>query len=205
MTRLLIGTYRQRQHIEACLKSMDEHLKGVTDIVFVDDSGNPEHCQWLSQYGKVIEIPALGYTTAMKRLSEAAEGQAAFILEEDFTFLTDVNIDKLHEILWTRPYLAQIALLRGPHFPIEHQCGGLIEALQAKGNVFREVAGVIEHVATFTMNPALIRGEVWAAGWPSGRLSEERKRDQLRQMGFCFGHLPGIRVAHHGTRQGRDY
>jgi hypothetical protein len=205
MTRLLIGTYRQRQHIEDCLRSMDEHLKGVTDIVIVDDSGDTDHCAWLAQYGKVIQVGRQGYTVAMRHLSEAAEREAAFILEEDFTFTQDMHIDELVEILWHRPYLAQIALLRGPHFPIEHQFGGLIEALQYKGNEFKTVAGVIEHVATFTMNPALIRGEVWAAGWPIGRLSEERKRDQLRGKGYRFGFLPGIRVEHHGTRQGHGY
>lgn len=207
MTRVLVGTYRKRQHIEDCLRSMDEHLKGVSDVVLVDDSGDDAHRQWLAQYGKVIEVGGenMGYTKAMRVLSEAAEGKHAFILEEDFTFLEDVHLDELNEILWHRYYLAQIALLRGPHFPIEHQFGGVIEALKFKGHQFTEVYGVIEQYATFTMNPSLVRGEVWSAGWPTGRWSEERKRDQLVQLGYRFGYLPGIRVAHHGTREGRDY
>lgn len=208
MTRVLIGTYRQREHIEGCLRSMDEHLKGVSDVVFIDDSGDDEHREWLTTYGKVVAVGSqnMGYRKAMRVLSEEAQGQEAFVLEEDFTFLVDVHLDELSEILWYRHYLAQVALLRGPHFPIEHQHGGLIEALQAQGHQFNEVFGIIEQTATFTMNPSLVRGEVWAAGWPSvGQWTEEIKRDQLLGLGFRFGYLPGVRVAHHGERKGKGY
>lgn len=208
MTRVLIGTYRLREHIEDCLRSMDEHLKDVTDVVLVDDSGDDEHRGWLAQYGKVIPVGAqnMGYRHAMDALSNAAEGQPAFVLEEDFTFLVDVHLEELNEILWYRHYLAQVALLRGPHFPVEHQYGGLIEALQAKGHQFNEVFGIIEQTATFTMNPSLVRGEVWAAGWPRmGKWTEEIKRDQLLGLGYRFGYLPGVRVAHHGERKGKGY
>jgi hypothetical protein len=207
MCRVLIGSYRKRQHIEDCLKSMDAHLKGISDVVFIDDSGDTEHRGWLAQYGKVIEVGPvnMGYTKAMRVLSEAAEGEQAFILEEDFTFLEDIHLDQLSEILWYRYYLAQIALLRGSHFPVEHIHGGLIAALEHQGHRFIEVDGIIEQTATFTMNPSLVRGEVWAAGWPVGRWSEERKRDQLLGLGYRFGYLPGVRVEHHGTREGMGY
>ena len=205
MTRVLVGTYRKRLHIDACLASMDK-LKGVDDVVFIDDSGDPEHCQWLSQYGKVIDVGGKGYTVAMRHACEAAEGQECFWLEEDFTFLKHVNLAAMSEILYYRPYLAEISLLRGPHFPIEHHYGGVIEALKAKGHSFTEVHGVIEHTATFTMNPSLIRAEVFALGWPQhGRFTEEIKRDLLLRQGFRFGYLPGIAVAHDGIRSGHGY
>jgi hypothetical protein len=205
MTPVLIGTYRKRQHIETCLQSADAHLRGVSEIIFIDDSGDPEHSAWLAQYGKVVETGARGYTTAMKHLCAAAEGRQCFILEEDFTFLTDVHIDQLADILYHRPYLAQVALLRGPHFPIEHQHGGVIEALKAKGHQFCDVAGVIEHTATFTANPSLWRAHVFALGWPTAQWSEEVKGRQLVAAGYRFGYLPGIRVEHHGTRDGHGY
>lgn len=205
MTTLLIGTYRKRRHIETCLKSVDNHLRGHTEIIFIDDSGDPHHSTWLTQHGKVIETGARGYTTAMQHLCAAALGRQAFILEEDFELLTDVHIDELAEHLYHRPYLAQIALLRGPHFPVEHTHGGLIEALQAQGHRFHHVGGLIEHSATFTCNPSLWRADVFTSGWPHGRLSEELKRDQLKQRGYRFAFLPGIRVAHHGERQGHGY
>jgi hypothetical protein len=101
--------------------------------------------------------------------------------------------------------LAQIALLRGPHFPIEHEHGGVIEALKHQGHTFHNVAGIIEHTATFTANPSLWRADVFATGWPHGRLSEELKRDELLHRNYRFGYLPGIRVAHHGQREGHGY
>jgi hypothetical protein len=205
--RLIVGTYRKREHIEECLASVDEHLEGVSDIVFIDDSGDEQHREWLSQYGRVEPVghSPMGYYSAMTRVCAAAGRQPAMFLEEDFTFLTDVSLEEMNEILYHRPYLAQIALLRGPHFPIEHEHGGLIEALEARGYAFDHVHGIIEQHATFTCNPAVWRGEVFAMGWPMGKWSEERKRDELLSHGYRFAWLPGIRVAHHGERKGFAY
>lgn len=203
--RTLVGTYRKKLHIENCLKSVDQNVKGVTDLIFIDDSDDPETSTWLSQYGKVVEVGGRGYGAAMKAACHAAEGQQAFWLEEDFTINVPTNLLELSEILYHRPYLAQIALLRGPHFPIEHQHGGLIEALIFKGHTFTEINGVIEHSACFTGNPSVWRGEVFAAGWPTGHLSEEIKGRQLLSHGYRFGYLPGIRVTHSGERTGYDF
>ena len=205
MTPVLVGTYRKRTHIEACLRSLDANLTGFDELVFIDDSGDPEHSEWLAQYGKVVEVGRRGYTAAMLSMCQAANGRACFVMEEDFTLTAKVALASLHEILWYRPYLAQIALLRGPHFPIEHRCGGLIEALAAGGHRFDTVRGVIEHTATFTCNPSLWRADVFARGWPLGYYSEELKRDALIAAGYRFAHLPGIRCAHHGQRLGFGY
>lgn len=203
--RALIGTYRKQRHIPAALRSLEQHVTGITDLIFIDDSGDPDNSARLAQYGKVIETGAQGYGTAMKAACNAAENQQCLWWEEDFTALESVNLTQLSDILYHRPYLAEIALLRGPHFPIEHRHGGLIEALQAKGHQFNEVNGVIEHTACFTCNPSVWRGEVFAAGWPTGHLSEEIKGHQLAAAGYRFGYLPGIRVAHHGERSGYGY
>lgn len=203
--RLLIGTYRKREHIETCLASADRLLHGVTERIFIDDSGDPEHLDWLRQHGEVIDVGRKGYTAAMKQVCTAAQRDAAMFLEEDFTFLTHVYLDQMAEMLHHRPYLAQIALLRGPHFPIEHEHGGLIEALRHKGHQFHEVLGLLEHTATFTCNPAVWRGEVFAAGWPTGRWSEELKGKQLTRRGYRFAYLTGIRCAHDGQRKGFGY
>ena len=165
----------------------------------------PRQPAWLAQYGKVVEVGGQGYGAAMKAACHAAEGQQCLLWEEDFTALEPINLAEMSEILYHRPYLAQIALLRGPHFPIEHEQGGLLEALIHKGHTITEVGGVLEQTATFTANPAVWRGEVFAQGWPTGRLSEEIKRDILLGQGYRFGYLPGIRVQHHGERSGFDY
>jgi glycosyltransferase involved in cell wall biosynthesis len=203
--RCLLGTYRNKTHIPDALRSLDQYVTGITDIVFINDSPNPETSTWLSGYGKVVDVDGHGYGAAMKAACVAAEGQQCLWWEEDFTATQKIVLDDLSAILYHRPYLAQIALLRGPHFPIEHEHGGLLEALIYKGHTITEVNGVLEQTATFTANPSVWRGEVFGLGWPAGRLSEELKRDQLLNLGYRFGYLPGIRVEHHGERTGFDY
>jgi hypothetical protein len=203
--RILVGTYRGRVHVPDALRSIDQYVKGVDDLVFIEDSGDPDNAAWMSQYGKVIEVGRKGYSEAMKAACKAAEGQEAMWFEEDFTVIEPVDLQDLSEALYHRPYLAQIALLRGPHFPIEHQHGGVIEALIAKRHQFVDVLGVIEHTATFTANPSVWRADVLSTGWPSGRLSEDQKRDLLLKQGYRFGYLPGIKVQHSGERKGFGY
>jgi hypothetical protein len=203
--RALIGTYRNRVHVPDALRSLDQFVTGITDLVFIDDSGNADTSTWLAQYGKVVEVGGRGYNAAMKAACDAAEGQPCLWWEEDFTALVPVDLTHIAELLFHRPYLAQIALLRGPHFPVEHEHGGVIEALVAKGHTFTEVNGVIEQTATFTGNPSVWRGEVFRAGWPVGKWSEERKRDLLLRESYRFGYLPGIRVGHDGVRSGHSY
>lgn len=205
MSRVIIGTYRRHAHIEACLSSMDAHLGGVSDVVFIDDSGDDEFAHWLMQYGRVVALDRQGYSAAMRTACAAAQGNECFWLEEDFTFVQPVHLDELSETLYHRPYLAQVALLRGPHFEIEHRHGGLLEALVAQGHVMTEVNGVIEQTATFTSNPSLWRGEIWASGWPQGDWTEEQKRVELIAAGYRFGFLPGIKVNHTGIRSGHGY
>jgi glycosyltransferase involved in cell wall biosynthesis len=203
--RTIIGTYRKQQHIDTALRSLEQHVTGITDLVFIDDSGDPDNAARLTQHGKVIETGAQGYNAAMKAACDAAENQPCFWFEEDFQVITPINLNQLAEILHHRPYLAQIALLRGPHFPIEHHTGGLLQALKAKGHTINDVDGVLEQTATFTGNPSVWRAEVFNMGWPTGKLSEELKRDQLLAAGYRFGFLPGIRVTHHGQREGHGY
>jgi hypothetical protein len=206
--RVIVGTYRQREHVPAALASLDEFVTGADDLVFVDDSGDIENHLWLRQYGRVIDTGRVGYGGAMKMVCETAEGQESFFLEEDFTFLSPLNLAMLSDILAARPYLAQIALLRGPHFRAERRYGGVLEALRAK-RVNRpkitEVDGIIEQTVTFTCNPAVWRGEVFASGWPDGKWSEDTKTKLLVSEGYKFGYLPGIRVAHHGAHTGFGY
>ncbi|UDL15341.1 glycosyltransferase [Gordonia phage Kudefre] len=203
--RLIVGTYRKRAYIERALSSIDKHLKGITDIAFVDDSGDAEHSEWLRQYGHVVETGKRGYNAAMNAVCETAQGQEFMFWEEDFTMLEPVNLTHMSEILFHRPYLAQIALLRGPWFDVEHENGGLLEALVANGHKVELVDGVHEQTATFTCNPSVWRGSVSAAGWPAGRWSEERKRDELLRQGYRFGFMEGVKVDHDGERTGHDY
>lgn len=203
--RVIVGSYRKLNYLPRCIQSLKQHVVGVSDIVFVDDSGDAETHEWIRRHGTLVDVGGCGYGAAMKAACEAAEGEMAFWVEEDFSFLQEVRLGEIRQILHDRPYLAQIALLRGPHFEVEHEHGGVIEALKAKGHEFRDVQNVIEHRATFTGNPSVWRGSVFASGWPDCKWSEDAKRDQLLKQGYRFGYLPGIRVEHDGVRSGKNY
>ncbi|MEU7768623.1 hypothetical protein AB0B25_26440 [Nocardia sp. NPDC049190] len=182
--RLIIGTYRKRTYIERALASIDEHVHGVSDLVFVDDSGDAGHHGWLAQHGRVVDVGRRGYSAAMRAVCAAAEGQQFAFWEEDFTAIVDIDPEAMAEILYQRPYLAGVALLRQPWRRIEHEYGGLVEALEAQGHKFRNVDGVLEQTATFTCNPSVWRASVAADGWPAGSRSEDRKRDLLNRDGY---------------------
>lgn len=206
--RVIIGTYRKRDHVITALESLEEHVTGVDDLIFVDDSGDPENAAWLKQYGTVVETGQVGYGGAMSAVCVAAGGQEGFFLEEDFTFLRPLDLTELSDVLAERPHLAQIALLRGPHYRAEHRHGGVLEALRAKRanrHKITEVDGIIEQSVCFTCNPAAWRGEVFASGWPQGRWSEDTKTKLLVREGYWFGYLPDVRVAHHGEHAGFGY
>lgn len=203
--KLIIGTYRKQQYLPAAIESIYKHVTGISKIVFVDDSGDVDTHLWELEHGDVMSTGKSGYNAAMKAVCEAAGDEPFCFWEEDFRALEAINLDELGEQLAARPHLAQLALLRGPWFPIEHEHGGLIEALEAKGEQFDLIDGVLEQTATFTCNPSIWQAGVAAAGWPDGEWSEERKRDELLAAGYKFGFVPGIKVTHEGIRSGFGY
>jgi glycosyltransferase involved in cell wall biosynthesis len=203
---VIVGTYRKRDYIDELIQSVETKLVGITELVFVDDSGDEDHQEWLSGYGEVVANEQhCGYNMAMKAVCKRAGAEEFMFLEEDFTFNQKVNLPELSEILEARPHLAQIALLRQPWFPVEHDNGGLLEALVARGYDVEMVDGIWEQTATFTGNPAVWRAGVALTGWPDGKWSEDAKRDELLAQGDRFGYMPGVRVHHRGVRSGFGY
>jgi hypothetical protein len=47
--RAIIGTYRKSAYVERALRSLDKHVTGITDITFIDDSGDPDNEAWVAQ------------------------------------------------------------------------------------------------------------------------------------------------------------
>jgi hypothetical protein len=223
---LIIGTYRKRAYVERALASIDRHLTGVTRTVFVDDSGNAAHSRWLSQFGDVSQTLGRGYNAAMREVCRVAGNEPFMFFEEDFELLAPVDLDAMLAIIENDRQLAQLALLRGPHFPIEHEAGGVLEGLERRlgrskvdlrlhdhpvtvEEMNRGAMGrIIDYISqrgTFTCNPAVWAPGIAALGWPAGRWSEDKMRDRLLAEGLRFGFLPGIRVAHDGERSGHGY
>lgn len=227
---LIVLTNGRPECISKTIPSAREHLHGVAGMVIVDDSGDPVYGQWLEDEfiggpwdGKVLHLPEPhGYWRAMQYVWGLARHWAAtydtnafFLLEDDFTFNTNVDLDDLAGVLDAHPYLAQIALLRQPWFANEHAHGGLIGALQAQGQTFTEcMDGThwwIEHRACFTGNPCLIPRATFERDWPEGDWSESRFGRGLfadqRARGAYWGRLADPpRVEHIGrNRVGTAY
>ena len=203
--RVLVGTYRKRKHVEAALRSLEQNVSGVTDLVFIDDSGSKRNARWLANYGRVVEVGKKGFTAAYQAVCEAAEGQDCLILEEDFTFLVKVNLPELQEKLHKWSWLAQISLLRVPIFQEEIECGGIVEMFRRRGDNVVETEGLIVHRSNFSCNPSLWRGEVCEMGWPQVADSEVVHTRELVAKGYKFACLPGIGIEHHGKHSGFGY
>src|ERR1700686_730235 len=107
--RVLVGTYRKRKHVEAALRSLEQNVSGVTDLVFIDDSGSKRNARWLANYGRGVEVGKKGFTAGYQAGWEGGEGQGSFTLEEEFPFLVKVNLPELQEKLHKWSWLAQIS------------------------------------------------------------------------------------------------
>ncbi|MCZ9634720.1 glycosyltransferase [Rhodococcus sp. BH5] len=206
--KVIVGTYRKQQYIHNCITSLKQHVTGTTELVFIDDSGDTQHHQWLKQTynSKVIDTGRQGYGAAMQAAcAEGATEDYALWLEEDFTFTKHVDLDEYAQHLDDHPYLAQVVFLRQPWFQNEVAAGGLIEALEVNGHEFTLVDGLLEQSATFSGNPSVWRRDVFVDGWPVGDWSEDAKRDRLLGRGFRFAFTPDVVVHHWGVRSGFGY
>jgi hypothetical protein len=201
----MVGTYRKRKYVQTALRSLEQNVTGVTDLVFIDDSGSKRNARWLGNYGKVVEVGKKGFTAAMQAVCEAAEGQDCFVLEEDWTFLVKVNLAELQEKLHNCPQLAQICMYRAPISEEEVECGGIIEMFRRWGDTVTEIDGLLVHSSYFSTNPSLWRGEVCEMGWPQVVDSEVAKTRDLVAKGYKFAYVPGVGVEHRGKRSGFGY
>ena len=245
--RVILGTYRGPELVFRALRSLQRSLRGWTSLTIVDDSGNEEWAEvyrrvsgalfldtgnpdekWLNPIPvRVVTTGGVGYALAMQAVTAEArrEGERFMFWEEDFTLLEPVDLADMGAWLDKHPGHAQVALLRGPHFPIEHRYGGLLAALvkrlgservDLKTLVPVSPLGTLRpHPATrilgysqrgvFTCNPAVWEPVVAELGWPSGEHSEDAVTADLVSRGYRFGYLPDILVEHDGERSGYGY
>jgi len=202
---LIVLTNGRRDCISQTIPSIRKHLTGYGDTVIVDDSGDPYYRAWLAAEFPDALVTAVsgepaGYWRAMRTVWQIARGSgagAAWMHEDDFVMTADVDVTCLARVLDEQPHLTQIALKRQPWFTNEIGEGGLIEALEAQGQVFTERTDGrhhwIEHRACFTGNPSLIPARTYTRRWPEGAWSESRFGAQL----FA---VPDARGAYWGRR-----
>jgi hypothetical protein len=212
--KVIIGSYRaDPRMLMRALASIETHLLGEWTPVIVDDSGSEGFRAWCDSNiyrGCVVPVAddRAGYNMAMKKVCEVAGEERFIFWEEDFVLTQTVLVHaEMEAALDEMPRLAQVALQRPAVYPIEREHGGMLEGLEARlpGSILYRRADLIFQTGTFTCNPSMWQGGVAAKGWPDGKWSEDRKRDELLLEGYTFGFLTGVRVTHDGRRRGFGY
>ena len=222
---IIVLTNGRRDCITLSIASAIEHLTGAGPMTIVNDAPDPAYGKWLD-----VEFVATGntqidvdgehgYSKAMRVVWDIAadlHADSFLLLEDDFTFNADVDLTCLARVLDEQPHLTQLALLRQPWFGNEVVHGGLIEALEAQGQVFAEHTDGrhfwVEHRAGFTGNPTLIPKRTFTYPWPEGAWSESRfgrdlfEADKAARGAYWGRRSDAPRVTHIGhERVGQGY
>lgn len=203
----IIGTYRKDAYVFRLLDSLKENASGITQLHFVDDSGDSDFAKKLSNYGDVSETGAQGYNAAMQEVVRlgADYGDHAAFLEEDFTITANTDFFSLAAHIDLHPYLSQVVIQRQPWFPVELRAGDMLRVFKNRGKQFKDVHGFFEHEHFFSCNPAVWNLDTFRAGWPEGEWSENIKRDAELAAGRKFAITKNIRAHHEGVRSGKGY
>jgi hypothetical protein len=188
-----------------------------------DGVASPDYRAWLAETFPDALITAVapdaaGYWRAMRvvwAIARDSGADAVWMHEDDFVLSDDVDVTCLKRVLAEQPHLTQMALLRQPWWPNEHEHGGLVPALEAQGQVFEERTDGkhrwIEHRACFTGNPSLIPRRTFEHDWLEGAWSESRFgrllfTDPTARGAYWGRRSDPPRVEHIGhQRVGRDY
>ena len=140
--------------------SIDQQLPPFTFRCIVDDSGDRAYAAWLDRTFKDFAI--LHHPTRMGCAASVGHGWESAMLcgaeyvwhaEDDFTYNGPVDVGAMAAILDANPELAQLALKRGPHGPVEGAAGGLMEVSPDK---WTDHDGWCTSSQIFTFNPSLI-------------------------------------------------
>ncbi len=208
---------RKDLYVRDALASLRKHVAGATEVVVVDDSGD---ARWRRRLAAEQDVPVVpvpcgpaGYTAAM-RFVWGLFAERVFFLEEDFTFVRDVDLAELHAVLDAHPRLAQVALQRAPWY--RNEPAGVIAAQRRRVDRERTRAGAprsrwihhadhVEHNAGWTGNPSLIAAAAFTVDWPDVAWSETAMGERLAEHGHTsawFGREGDPpHVEHHGRRR----
>jgi len=205
----IIGSYRRDTYLHACLSSLTRHVSGIDSVIVVDDSGDSGHRMNLTARNipwVAVAPDNAGYAAAMSVVFKVAAdhgGEHVLFVEEDFQFISDLDVEAWASQLDSHPHLAQIVAMRQPWFANEVAAGGVLEALDGPREL---VDGFIEHRLFFSGNPTVLPRRTFAKPWPSGRWSENQFAAQLKQdPQIRFAITPSILVEHVGERSGHGY
>lgn len=192
MIALLVVTDGRRdpilQTIPSAAANLDRDL--ITRRVLYDDSGDPNHRDWLADQFPEFELiwhPAgrQGFGGAIRTAWEhlaAVPERFIFHLEDDFTFNRPVELFAMAHVLAAHDEVVQLALRRQPWNAAERQAGGVVEE-HPEAFIDATLSGsdVLLHRQFFTTNPSLYRRTLCEGGWPEGNNSEGLFTHQILQ------------------------
>jgi glycosyltransferase involved in cell wall biosynthesis len=206
---LVVITDGRRSCFEQTLTSIDDKFWAFDDRIMVDDSGDPEYGEWLEDefgyFGAIVHHPTRqGCSEAVRTGWGYATGfDYVWHAEDDFTYSEPVDLQRMMGILDENPYLAQLALKRPPHGPVEGAAGDL---MAVQPDRWEDHEGFCDTDLIFTFNPCLIPRDVIAVALadPSPR-TEPNVTSSCLAKGYRFGYLGQTtdppRVHHIGERR----
>ena len=208
-TPLIILSHRKDQYLPETLASIRLNLIGDYYPVVVDDSGDEEHRDWLSQQANLPVFSVAGgrnagYLEAMERVWEVAtfwckdQQEETFLFwEEDFLLTRPVHLDRVQGVLTAHSNLAQLNFQRQAVYNIERRLG-YMESHQRRGyNLHRlthKSTPWVSRTRPFTTNPGLFHRGILEVEWPSREEADEvtggaepAMSVRLERSGWLFG------------------
>lgn len=214
---LVILSHRGQRYLPHAVRSLRQMASYITDVIVVDDSGDPEHHQWLDDHGYQYSLTGpsgkytglgggYGYLESMKRVWEVSRNAAdeagveyVMLWEEDFMLRRRVSLLNMYMVMQANPQLAHLNLQRQSVYKVERQ-HGYMESHQLRGyglSLGRDSnVDWVSRRTPFTTNPGLIRREVLDIDWPTRAVcdlydggAEPAMSHVLEEAGYHFGWL----------------
>jgi hypothetical protein len=167
-----------RPYLWETLASLSLVAPPFAHSILVDDSGCTAAESVYGSFERVVTHEhRQGLAAAVRSGWEAADELGAdfiFHLEDDWTFVTRPELQRMADVLTLEPHLSQISLKRQPWNPTEVAAGGFVEVNpDAYSPVARGVVSWTEHRVCFSLNPCVIPRRIFERGWPTGNEAEQ--------------------------------
>lgn len=194
---LVVITDGRREYLTRSVASLREMMRPwPIRRLIVDDSGDLDYVVFLTEACREFSLHthavrrgfAGAIETAWKLAIRNPKVRYVFHAEDDFTYSTPVDLERMAGIMDAHPQLAQLALKRQPVNDHERAVGGFMQTWPSDRWDQRD--GFVEQRMHFVTNPSLVSRVAIEIALASGMpLSEPNISTALLGLGFTFGYL----------------